>query len=376
VVELDFNGYDSKKTFNNVLKVHIFNAFDDSMNIVRCGLNACDFFDEYVAIEESVINHISFTNTGNCYINFYDKNLISSMIDNFETYLTKEFLSDAKVVRILNISGNIGNYDSEADRYSYIYLLNRLCVTFINANNRYETKINLDIPDFRPKKDYDFLCKEGKIPKDILKCDGTIKEKISAVEPPYSSVQIEFGCGYNPSPFSQLKMGNKLVYVDPIFKRSRNIMGICIQIKSKINDLLDLFLKFPTNSKNITRILSSRAMQCLTMDENVKLLNLLSKICMNEFISIVPDYKLIMKKIGTDFGNVNHHISNSALFGFDDWDLTSSNKCVWTEGIMKSYLEKMKNLYSKTYRLKAEYDIFPTELNGNKCYIRGELFLK
>ena len=129
MVELDFDGYSNKKTFNNVLKVHIFNVFDDSMNIVRCGLNACDFFDEYVAIDESVNNHISFTNTGNCYINFYDKNLISSMIDHFETYLSKEFLSDVKVVRILNISGNIGNYNSEAERYSYIYLLNRFFVS-------------------------------------------------------------------------------------------------------------------------------------------------------------------------------------------------------------------------------------------------------
>ncbi|MCK9556374.1 hypothetical protein M0R19_07515 [Candidatus Pacearchaeota archaeon] len=362
----------------DVLKVHIYNPFYEGVNIVRYGLDPCDLFNEYVAIEECFNNFISFSDTDNCYINYYNKNNIKSIVNMFDSYLSENFISfenNKKEQKILCISGNIG-FTNNLDRYAYINLLSKLIMKFISINFKDDIKINLDIPDFNLEKEYSVLCLESKIPKKYFDCSPPV---IAKIEKTYSSqmpIQLEFGSGYDLFPIGGIKKDSRLVFIDPIFQKTQNLYNVYTQIKSKINEFLEFFIKFPTRSKYIQRIITSKTLECMTLKENIEFMNLLSCVYISEFICIVPDMKKIINTKVKKFGCDSHHIVNSNIYGFKNWENGGEYSTIWTEELLESFLKELKKMYKKTYEVDSEYNIVETELNNKKWFNRGEFVIK
>ena len=317
---------------------------------------------------------------GNCFICFHDPRTIRTIADLFDSYIISECaLNEENSLRILNISANIEE-NNNLDKYVHLLLISKLCASFVNANNRHQIKINLDIPNVDLDKDYETLCSDLNIPRDYFVCDRIVEDLLEQSYPMTEPIQIEFGSGYNIFSIGQpIKNNARLVFVDPIFPKTKDL-HMCLHIKSKINDLLEIFLKFPTRSKHITRILTSRTLECLTLRENDDLITLLSNILVNEFICIVTDFHKIMENMKmsmkSGFCNANHLGLNGALFGFKDWDENPEFKTIWTKEVLDTFLNKLKKSYKKIYKVNSKINIVETELQNKKWFYRGELILK
>jgi len=192
---------------------------------------------------------------------------------------------------------------------------------------------------------------------------------VDKLERPY----VEFGCGevYSVDP----KLRKNQFYIDTAISESNPLKIHAGLVKSTIQDFFTVLNQLPLQDRCVDTIYSCRTLEHFSLSGLFDLREYLTKvISYREIRFVVPDYVQVMKELrkkDLPFGSSKHHIINSEIFGFDDWETKSDHRCAWSKSLLKEYL---LNIYMQTYpRTQYKIDFRKVEIDGKKWYIEGRL---